>query len=261
MSFDSPYVADTEFVLLQQPSTRQYSTTPFPHPRSTPQQDSKFYNNGSVAHCPPAGADSSPHPIAVPSADLPLTEPKLRLTDLLGKGAAGYVYLGTAEDGSQYAVKVAPWREGKEMLSNEAFIYNHLIQLQGECVPKMFGLFSCKYFDVVVMEFVGRTVDKMEDLSVAQRCVFHNAVPLPRHWSKFLTLIRSHRRALFEDLCRIHEKGVRHGDLRPPNVAIPVGSKPRFIDFSHSRLHDCEGPVSCYELIEACDFLLLGESK
>jgi hypothetical protein len=58
------------------------------------------------------------------------------------------------------------------MLSNEAFIYDHLSQLQGDCVPEMFGLFSCKEFDALVMEFVGRTVDKMEDLSVAQRCVF-----------------------------------------------------------------------------------------
>jgi hypothetical protein len=124
--------------------------------------------------CPPGGADSSPHPIPVTNGNLPLIKPKLHLTNLLGKGASGYVYLGTAEDGSQYAVKVAQWMEGKKMLSNEAFIYDHLIQLQGECIPKMFGLFSCEYFDVMVMEFVGRAVDKMEDLSVTQRCVFHN---------------------------------------------------------------------------------------
>ena len=172
MSFDSPYVADMDFVLLRQPSRRQYSTMPFPSLlRSTPQQDAKFHNNRRFS-------SAGPHPIPVPSADLPSALPKLRLTDVLGRGAAGYVYLGTAEDGSQYAVKVAPWRDGKEMLSNEAFIYDHLIPMQGECVPKMFGLFSCKYFDVIVMEFVGQTVDKMEDLSVAQRCVSpNNAIP------------------------------------------------------------------------------------
>ena len=178
MSFDSPYVADMEFVLSRQLSTKRYSKTRFPYLlRSTPQQDAKLHNNrhfSSVAHCPPAGADSGLHPIPVPSDDLPSALPKLRLTDVLGRGAAGYVYLGTTEDGSQYAVKVAPWREGKEMLSDEAFIYNHLIQLQGKCVPKVFGLFSCEYFDVIVMEFVGRTVDKMEELTV---CFPHQCHP------------------------------------------------------------------------------------
>src|SRR5262245_2991825 len=139
MNIDSPYVADRDFVLLQ-PSTRQHSTTPFPHLlRSTTQHNTKFHINhhsGSVVHCPPAGAHSSPHPIPMPSAYLPSAKPKLRVTDLLGDGAAGYVYLGTAEDGSQYAVKIATRREGREMLSHEAFIYDHLIQLQGECVPK-----------------------------------------------------------------------------------------------------------------------------
>jgi hypothetical protein len=91
---------------------------------------------------------------------------------LLGCGAASYVFLGVAEDGSQYAIKPAPWRETKEMLSNEAFIYDHLSQLQGECVPGIFGLFSREEFDALVMEFVGRTVEKMEDLGVAHWCVF-----------------------------------------------------------------------------------------
>jgi hypothetical protein len=61
-----------------------------------------------------------------------LTELDLLLTDLLGQGSAGHVFLGTAEDGSQYAVKVASWSEGREMLSNEAFIYDHLSQLRTE---------------------------------------------------------------------------------------------------------------------------------
>jgi hypothetical protein len=38
-----------------------------------------------------------------PSADSS-TEPDLILTDLLGEGAAGYVFSGIAEDGSQFAV-------------------------------------------------------------------------------------------------------------------------------------------------------------
>jgi hypothetical protein len=61
------------------------------------------------------------------------------------------------DDGTWYVVKVALFDEGKEMVSNEAFIYDHLIQLQGECIPGMFGLFSCEYCDAIIMEFVGHS--------------------------------------------------------------------------------------------------------
>jgi tRNA A-37 threonylcarbamoyl transferase component Bud32 len=69
-----------------------------------------------------------------------------------------------------------------------------------------------------------------------------------------LTLIHSNRRALFEDLCRFHENGVRHGDLRPSNVAIRTM-------LYRLLLCDCEGPNSCEELIEARHFLFLGETE
>jgi hypothetical protein len=46
------------------------------------------------------------------------------------------------------------------MLSNEAFIYDRLSQLQAECVPEVFGFFGCEDFDVLVMELVGRTLEK-----------------------------------------------------------------------------------------------------
>jgi hypothetical protein len=179
MSFDSPYVADKEFILSRRFFGGQYTTTPYIHPRaqrSRRQQDFQFDSKrrfGSISHSSPADTGSSPHSAPVPSADLPSTEPDLILTDLLGQGSAGYVFLGTAEDGSPFAVKVATLKQGKEMLSNEASIYKHLSELQGDCVPDVFGLFSCKHFDVLVMEFVGPILGKMEDLSVAQRCVFY----------------------------------------------------------------------------------------
>jgi hypothetical protein len=172
---DSPFIADAEFLLSRHSSTRQYSTTPDVRlPRFATLKDSQFHNKrhfGSVAHYPPADVDSNPQPTSVPGADVPSAVPHFRLTDLIGEGIAGYVYSGIAEDGSRYAVKVALFTEGKEMLSNEAFIYGHLTQLQGECVPWIFGLFSCEYFDAMVMEFVGRTVVEMEDVSFSQRYV------------------------------------------------------------------------------------------
>jgi serine/threonine protein kinase len=64
-------------------------------------------------------------------------------------------------------------------------------------------------------------------------------------------------RRLLEELGLIHEHGVIHGDLQPPNVILQNQSDPHFIDFSHAYRHDCTGHATCPELIEARHFLLL----
>jgi hypothetical protein len=45
------------------------------------------------------------------------------------------------------------------------------------------------------------------------------------------------------------------------NLLMSDGSKPRFIDFSHFVLHDCDGSESCDELINAYEILLLHKDK
>jgi hypothetical protein len=60
-------------------------------------------------------------------------------------------------------------------------------------------------------------------------------------------------RQLLDELCLIHERGVRHGDLRAPKQ----NGSAHFIDFSHGYEHQCTGRVACTKLIEARRFLLL----
>src|SRR5262245_36446796 len=104
-------------------------------PHSAQLQNSRFGSRrhfGSFASLSPSDAVASPYSTPEGNAGLPSIEPDLILTSRLGHGAIGSVFLGLAEDGSQYAVKVATSKQGKEMLSKEAFIYDRLSELQGE---------------------------------------------------------------------------------------------------------------------------------
>jgi len=58
------------------------------------------------------------------------------LTECIGYGAAGQVFLGTVDnDPNMYAVKIALWEDGKKMVKQEADIYAVLSALQGQLVP------------------------------------------------------------------------------------------------------------------------------
>lgn len=157
---------------------------------------------------------------------------EILLSECIGHGVAGQVFVGTT-DNEVYALKVAPWKSGGEMLQREADIYRVLLDLQGRCIPKVFGFFSSEYLKVLIMEYSGSTVQDVSDLSMDQR---------------------SHQ--LLEELCLIHERGVVHGDLRAENIVLQNGS-PHPIDFSHGSEHQCTGRTMCSELIEARQFLLL----
>jgi hypothetical protein len=58
---------------------------------------------------------------------------EISLTECIGHGAA---------DNEKYAVKIAPWKDGKQMLQREADIYEVLSELQGRCIPKIYGFFG-----------------------------------------------------------------------------------------------------------------------
>jgi hypothetical protein len=55
---------------------------------------------------------------------------EISLSECVGHGAAGQVFIGTI-DNEKYAVKIALWKEGKQMLRREADIYKVLLDLQG----------------------------------------------------------------------------------------------------------------------------------
>jgi len=156
---------------------------------------------------------------------------EISLTECIGHGAAGQVFIGTAGN-EKYAVKIAPWKDGKQMLQREADIYEVLSDLQGRCIPTIYGFFGSEHLKALIMEYMGHSVGNISDLNTDQR------------------------RQLLEELCLIHEHGVVHGDLRASNIILH-GSNAHFIDFSHGYEHQCAGPARCFELKNARLFLLV----
>jgi hypothetical protein len=95
---------------------------------------------------------------------------KIWLTECIGYGIAGQVFIGTANN-KTYAVKIAPWKDGKKMLQQEADIYKVLSPLQGKCIPKIYGFFTEKNLKALVMQYMGHAVTNISDLDVDQRCI------------------------------------------------------------------------------------------
>ncbi len=175
-------------------------------------------------------------------------EIEISLTECIGHGASGQVFIGLT-DGEKYAVKIASSKNGKQMLQQEAEMYEILSDLQGQCIPKIYGFFGSEHFKALVMAYMGHSVENISDLSIHQRC----AVSFVQF---FLFNDSMDSRQLLEELCLIHEHGALHADIRAPNIVLQNGSA-HFIDFSHGREHECTGCDTCFELIYARRILML----
>ena len=173
---------------------------------------------------------------------------EISLTECIGHGASGQVFIGLA-DSEKYAIKIASSKNGKQMLQQEAEMYEILSDLQGHCIPKIYGFFGSEHFKALVMAYMGHSVENISDLSIHQRCAVSSRVIF-----LFNNSMDSHQ--LLEELYLIHEHGVLHADLRAPNIVLQNGSA-HFIDFSHGHEHECTGRATCFELIDARRILML----
>lgn len=109
-------------------------------------------------------------------------------------------------------------------------IWRKLRELAGIFIPGLFGAYSLEgregYQDTgaLVQQYAGATV------------------------SSFDTLSHKQRQELYRIVAKIHESHVEHGDLSPRNVALNDDGRVMVLDFSHSKLHECEGEGNCQEL-------------
>jgi predicted Ser/Thr protein kinase len=71
----------------------------------------------------------------------------------IGDGASGQVFIGTTGN-EKYAIKIAPWKNGKQMLRREADIYEILSDLQGRCIPKIYGFYGSGHLKALVMAYM-----------------------------------------------------------------------------------------------------------
>jgi hypothetical protein len=107
------------------------------------------------------------------STDLEL---QLNLTEHIGHGTPGHVFMGTV-DGEpmvRYTVKLAPYDDGKTMLFNEASIYERLKPLQGQHLALVFGYFTSETAHALVMEYLGCETIDMNTLTRSQRSVINS---------------------------------------------------------------------------------------
>ena len=104
-----------------------------------------------------------------PPTVAPFDQIEISLTECIGHGASGQVFIGTT-DNEKYAIKIAPWKNGEQMLRQEAGIYEILSDLQGRCIPKIYGFFASDHLKALIMAYMGHRVGSISDLSMDQRC-------------------------------------------------------------------------------------------
>lgn len=123
------------------------------------------------------GSPSTTHWLAhvVVPGDAPLEEPRtFAFDEELEQGIVGPVFAGRVGGGPAAAAvvaKVALFAAETRMLLHEAAMYRHLRPLQGRTVPRVYGLFACRTFTVLVLAHCGARVAQIGDFSEGQRCV------------------------------------------------------------------------------------------
>jgi hypothetical protein len=139
---------------------------------STPYELSSIENPEHIAYAEPEKHVTTTFTVAA-SIDLAL---QLNLTERIGHGIAGHVFMGSV-DGEpmvRYAVKLAPYDDGKTMLFNEASIYERLKPLQGQRLALVFGYFTSETAHALVMEYLGCETHDMNTLTRSQRSVINS---------------------------------------------------------------------------------------
>ncbi|KAJ6590943.1 hypothetical protein DFH09DRAFT_908019 [Mycena vulgaris] len=170
----------------------------------------------------------------------PFVQETFTFDQQLDQGIVGPVFAGSVAGGDSgsacaaVVAKVALYEAETRILLHEAAIYRQLQRLQGRVVPRVFGLFACRTFTVLVLAHRGARVSHMAELS------------------------RSQRASLYEDLKTVHQLGMVDGDLRAENIVVADDGVPSLIDFSHAGTHRCLGPAVCEELREGLTFFSLG---
>jgi predicted Ser/Thr protein kinase len=113
-------------------------------------------------------------PLASNASLVSFDQIEISLTECIGHGASGQVFVAET-DNEKYAIKIAPWKNGQQMLRREADIYEILLDLQGRCIPKIYGFYSSEHLKALIMEYMGHSVGNISDLCMDQRCAVYSS--------------------------------------------------------------------------------------
>jgi eukaryotic-like serine/threonine-protein kinase len=164
-----------------------------------------------------------------------------RLTERLGSGGMGVVYLGISWDGAPVAVKVlrpdlADDQEFRHRFGREVAA---LVRVKGVCTVRVIEADSQSSTPFVVTEYapgpsLSEYIDKQG--SVGPEMLFGLAT------------------GLAEALTTIHAAGIMHRDLKPSNIILTdVG--PKVIDFGIARRQDTRGVTKTGMMIGSLGFM------
>jgi serine/threonine protein kinase len=147
---------------------------------------------------------------------------KYNIIKKLGEGSFGQLYIGenilTKES---VAIKLEDKRENaKEMLKHEAKIYRALNGIKE--IPAMRNFGNEGHFNYLIMDLLGESLDDIKQKSGCFTITYALGIAIE----------------MIEILEKIHERGIVHRDIKPPNFLIKtIGEKEviNIIDFGLSR--------------------------
>ncbi|KAF8476475.1 hypothetical protein JB92DRAFT_2838164 [Gautieria morchelliformis] len=144
------------------------------------------------------------------------TVPRLNVNGFLGRGSTGTVFSGSWQ-GKDVAVKLAESEESRDRLHLESVWYGKIAEREQakDILPTFFGRFRHSFFDVLVLSKEGNALTSWNDL------------------------VEDERLELFSMALKLHQAGLRHGDLEPRNVLRSTTGQLKLVDLSEASEHQC----------------------
>ncbi|KAE9404727.1 kinase-like protein [Gymnopus androsaceus JB14] len=160
---------------------------------------------------------------------------RLDLKQRIGGGAIGTTYRATLTIGSDstrcedVVVKLANNDDrSRKHLRHEFSIYEHLARAKVQAVPHLYGLFEDVESEnsqlILVTSYAGESLAVIH-MSRYGRTSTSGTVLIPK----------AEQPVFLHQLAEIHEAGIHHRDLRPPNIVVDHDGKITFIDFDKAR--------------------------
>ncbi|KAF8479987.1 hypothetical protein JB92DRAFT_1768443 [Gautieria morchelliformis] len=144
------------------------------------------------------------------------TIPWLNVNGFLGRGSTGTVFSGSWQ-GKDVAVKLSESEESRDRLHSESLWYGKIAEREQakDILPTFFGRFRHSFFDVLVLSKEGNALTSWNDL------------------------VEDERLELFSMALKLHQAGLRHGDLEPRNVLRSTTGQLKLVDLSEASEHQC----------------------
>ena len=136
---------------------------------------------------------------------------KYRIKKRIGKGSFGSIYL-VEHNNKLYAMKLENTKKGYYILEKEVKLMNILY---GPRIPYVKSYGQCGYYNVLVMEVLGKSLEDLKELLPNKKM----SIPCVCKLSYQMLQILEH----------IHKKYYIHRDIKPDNFLMGIGPNNKFL--------------------------------